>query len=64
MAGGRWKKIFQKLSISASKRNEKKPKLNYHQELESQGRYNLHFDISIDKYFITWGAEAPFFIKM
>ena len=42
MTGGGWKKIFQKLSIT-SKRNEKKPKLSYQQEIESQGKLNLYF---------------------
>lgn len=46
MAGGGWKKIFQKLSISRSKRKEKKPKLNYHQENESQGNLNFHLNIA------------------
>ena len=46
MTRGGWKKIFQKLSISTSKRNEKKPNLNYHQEVESQGKLiYLHFII-------------------
>lgn len=43
MTGGGWKKIFQKLSITPPKQNEKKPKLSYQQEIESQGKMNFHF---------------------
>ena len=48
MTGGGWKKIFQKLSITPSKRNEKKPKLIYQHEIESQG-INLYLHFSYPK---------------
>ena len=49
MTGGRWKKIFQKLSITPPKQNEKKPKLSYQQEIDSQGKMNLHLYFTYSK---------------